>query len=121
MTDSISDKTLAELKAGLKGVTPGPWFVTGDAAHISRCDPQTIAALIARLEQAERERDEPEAIAQRFLDIIEEAKKNFEPVIAARVADAVQAEREACAQVAEANEPESRIAYRIAAAIRGRE
>ena len=77
----IDNGKLEELKAGLKGVTPGPWcqglkcvgairstrngepvavatiFAPKDAAHIARCDPDTIAALIDRMEKAERERD----------------------------------------------------------------
>ena len=39
-----------------------PYFrVEADAAHIAGCDPQTILALLDRLEQAERERDEARA------------------------------------------------------------
>lgn len=84
MTDIISDARLAEIRAGLEGVTPGPWeavedecaecrklgkseaFISGlpggyhapfdnltDAEHIARLDPQTVLALLSRLDKAE--------------------------------------------------------------------
>ncbi len=77
----IDQRKLDALKAGLKDVTPGPWreglfcvgainstrghepvavatiFALKDVAHIARCDPDTIGALIDRIEKAERERD----------------------------------------------------------------
>jgi len=91
--DPISDERLAEIRAGLEGVTPGPWRVCethegeiigrpswpcrrhgvngewrvaiadeldgaafeqdANAAHIARLDPQTVAALLSRLDKAE--------------------------------------------------------------------
>lgn len=103
-TEPISDERLAEIRAGLEGVTPGPWvhipprkdweedededggFISpgsiegndgnpvclfGDAAgsgtlfenaadhaHLTRLDPQTVAALLSRLDKAEAGRDE---------------------------------------------------------------
>ncbi len=89
MTDLT--KLRAELRAGLGGVTPGPWqfvphyFSNGDikrrsvcverskydwidliadlnneadAAHIARCSPENVRALLDALDAAERERDE---------------------------------------------------------------
>jgi hypothetical protein len=68
------DKLIAEMRAGLKGVTPAPW-ITGasrrsqvlrvqttplliaetidapDAAHIARCSPANIAALLDEIER----------------------------------------------------------------------
>lgn len=101
MTDPISNERLAEILAGLEGVTPGPWFQTGapwfrsgdgvlagspdgniafliadtddfaggreeyqgfplgdkerDAAHISRCDPDTIRSLIEEVQASRRQ------------------------------------------------------------------
>lgn len=93
MTEPISDERLAEIRAGLEGVTPGPWRVCethegeiigrpswpcrrhgvdgewrvaiadeldgatfeqdANASHIARLDPQTVAALLSRLDKAE--------------------------------------------------------------------
>lgn len=81
-------KLLTEFRAGLEGVTPGPWHVLGygfsswvatgppgqgrsipiqhgsqgemrerDAAHIARCYPENISALLDELETALTERD----------------------------------------------------------------
>lgn len=77
ISEELSDEKLSEMLAGLEGVTPGPWhegdhwvFVppaTGEpthalenvlsqdkpqanAAHIARCDPDTIRALILELQ-----------------------------------------------------------------------
>ena len=48
----------AELLAGLEGVTPGPWVPSvANAAHIARCSPENIRALLDAL-SAERERRE---------------------------------------------------------------
>lgn len=73
----VSDERLAEMLAGLDGVTPGPWdvktheewnegfdFFGGpdkafvfradvepeDAAHIANCDPDTIRSLLTELQ-----------------------------------------------------------------------
>lgn len=89
MTDDLT-KLRAEWRAGLDGVTPGPWayvphfFSNGDirrrsicierskydwidfisevegeadAAHIARCSPENIRALLDALDTAERELD----------------------------------------------------------------
>lgn len=120
------DSLIAEIRAGLEGVTPGPWFQTGspwfksgdgvlagspdgniafiiadcdtfsmsreeytgpfpigdaerDAAHIARCSPNNIAALLARLEAAEARADKAEAerdAAKRwYVDAIEQRDK----------------------------------------------
>jgi hypothetical protein len=83
MTNPISDEALAAIKAGLGGVTPGPWRVGSSGPntdaiidsdkryiaectarhcnwryealieHIARLDPKTVASLIERLERAE--------------------------------------------------------------------
>lgn len=93
MTEPLSDERLAEIRAGLDGVTPGPWRVCethegeiigrpswpcrrhgvdgewrvaiadeldgatfeqdANAAHIARLDPQTVAAILSRLDKAE--------------------------------------------------------------------
>ena len=92
---TITNETIAEIKAGLKGVTPGPWVAASkpssvvgwpivaqsgrsiagmkylqrddiegsvyretaaNAAHIARLDPDTVAALIERLERAEADK-----------------------------------------------------------------
>lgn len=73
--ETASDELIAELLAGLDGVTPGPWLNGGlglgvytdlndsgiyegyvadadshqDIAHIARCSPENIRALIARI------------------------------------------------------------------------
>lgn len=86
-TEPISDERLAEIRAGLEGVTPGPWRAVPTAEgmcdmrvtapnplsrsgrrtvaliaptkhdevahHIARLDPQTVAALLSRLDKAE--------------------------------------------------------------------
>lgn len=113
MTEPATDELIAEIEAGLEGVTPGPWEqaapldkvctgyrdasgtmlpsnygVTGhsktvakcagqswmddgeeirNAAHIARCHPGNIAALIARIRQAEAERDEERSAANALL------------------------------------------------------
>jgi hypothetical protein len=84
MTDDLT-KLRAELLAGLDGVTPGPWEVAEEfrivfdndeargviaecwtydspyedlhakAAHIARCSPENIRALLEALDDAERE------------------------------------------------------------------
>ena len=79
MAEPITDAEIAELRAGLEGLPDGPWtaspwhieegnpavrvregwvFCTtpSDAwsAHVARCSPDKIAALLARLEAAER-------------------------------------------------------------------
>lgn len=73
----LSDERLAEMLAGLEGVTPGPWYegdkwvfvaprsgrssdalenvlrneeAQANAAHIARCDPDTIRSLITALQ-----------------------------------------------------------------------
>jgi len=76
----VSDEQLAKMLAGLDGVTPGPWTFDGsiyndmgagiraipsdrdiaqlwksgtvaiDAAHIARCDPDTLRSLIVELQ-----------------------------------------------------------------------
>jgi len=74
--DRITDARIAEIRAGLDGVTPGPWIVSrnpkkwvdtigpaapncwadnrdADAAHIARLDPDTVRAILDRLEAAE--------------------------------------------------------------------
>lgn len=80
MTDTphITDAELDAIKAGLEGVTPGPWHVPLDRhlwvhtedgwalgtdsdttrqtmLHLARLDPATVARLIARLEAAEQD------------------------------------------------------------------
>lgn len=76
----ISDERLAALKAGLEGVTRGPWIWDGhdnitvpkkDAAHIANCDPDTIASLIARLEAAEANVDQLRINLEHAVKIIE--------------------------------------------------
>jgi len=76
-TEPISDERLAEIRAGLEGVTGGPWssfnldlsnkvmhqrvgpfliknvVSEADARHIARLDPQTVAAILSRLDKAE--------------------------------------------------------------------
>jgi len=55
MTDIDTDRLAAEMLAGLEGVTPGPWECQPmlliasdpDAAHIARCDPDSIRALLS--------------------------------------------------------------------------
>ena len=91
----ISDERLAEMLAGLEGVTPGPWTPTDggsvltkavwsddgegpygqvliydegtvsptDAAHIARCDPGTIRAILTELQSRRSEPSEPVAKA----------------------------------------------------------
>ena len=86
--EPLSDERLAEIRAGLEGVTPGPWVYSeeeggdelisspgergdvhwdtkyypsglrsADAAHIARCSPDTILALLSRLVMAEADRN----------------------------------------------------------------
>jgi len=78
MSERVSDERLAEMLAGLEGVTPGPWLVrqyagksstpyrmvqdenrllmciesvpAPTAAHIASCDPGTIRAIITELQ-----------------------------------------------------------------------
>jgi hypothetical protein len=91
-------KLRAELRAGLDGVTPGPWEVGegfrivfdndeargviaecwiydspyedlhAKAAHIARCSPENIRALLDALDDAMRERDEARAALATALD-----------------------------------------------------
>jgi hypothetical protein len=83
MTDLT--KLRADLRAGLDGVTPGPWYRVScsvyshnagelaitpinrvddgrcNIAHIARCSPDNIRALLEALDEAERGRDEARA------------------------------------------------------------
>lgn len=97
----MTDAEIAELRAGLEGVTPGPWTISAsnvgrtdavgitasddewvvadvwsdvpemekaaaaNAAHIARCSPDKIAALLARLDAAEGAT--PEDTAEAFI------------------------------------------------------
>lgn len=94
MANPASDDLVAEIEAGLEGVTPGPWEVGADdqhgqsvvrsqhielftgwhhsvgaieqemranAAHIARCSPDNIAALLARIEAEKAGREKVEA------------------------------------------------------------
>jgi len=86
--ERVSDERLAEMLAGLQGVTPGPWevhagkleghpycFVTDgksnladevapqEAEHIARCDPDTIRAMVSELLALRRSGNgEPEGV-----------------------------------------------------------
>lgn len=90
---TITDERMAEIKAGLVGVSEGPWFRSAHldgcsvlagpindrvsvceawdmthAAHIARMDPATVAALTARMEKAEARVKALEKALQPFAD-----------------------------------------------------
>lgn len=80
MTPTEVEAKLAEIRAGLEGVTPGPWKLLGtadcreawldqqfgydaafpgrDAAHIARLDPATVLSILSYVESLKAERDQ---------------------------------------------------------------
>lgn len=85
MTTPDIDTLIADFRAGLDGVTPGPWRVhddprkwvtanvpdsawrvnrDADAAHVARCSPENIQALLDEIERLRAEPPKPrDAIA----------------------------------------------------------
>jgi hypothetical protein len=95
---AVSGERLAEMLAGLEGVTPGPWEASGanirhkhgpllytsenNAPHLARCDPDTIRAILTEL-QALRLQSSPASIEAvsgevAWRDVIAERKRQVE-------------------------------------------
>ena len=109
MTVPATDELIAEIKAGLKGVTPGPWLASksdtakgcpsvvadggpmgcaqvaifpsefvarvSNAAHVARCSPDNLAAVLLRLEVAEKENQALREAAKGQLVVVNQAKE----------------------------------------------
>ena len=109
MSDHPGKQKLEELVAGLEGVTPGPWyadrvFVRDDnddhtvaecpdgpsyanAAHIARCDPDTIRSISDAYKAMEEQLDDCACLFEVFAESAEARGDNAERAMAEVMAE----------------------------------